>query len=114
MDTPRGIACTRVTRAPGQCAVYLALAPKSTAVCEAYAAAKRCALAEPQHPVPLHLRNAPTRLLRDLGWGDGYKYNPACASGEAAGQLYLPEALKDRIFFDFSAPRAADPASPAY
>ncbi len=89
-----------------QCAVYLALAPKSTAVYEAYKAAKKCVLAEPQYPVPLHLRNAPTRLMRDLGWGLGYKYNPSCLAGEDAEQLYLPEPLRDRVFFEFHAPES--------
>ncbi len=87
--------------------MYLALAPKSTAVYEAYKAARKCVLTEPQYPVPLHLRNAPTRLMQNLGWGLGYKYNPSCLDGEDAGQRYLPDPLRDRVFFEFNWPESS-------
>ena len=49
-------------------------------------------------PVPLHLRNAPTQLMAELGYSDGYKY-PHDYSGHYISQQYMPDALKDTIFF---------------
>jgi len=57
-----------------QAAVYLALAPKSNALYTAYGRAQEAVRDRPPYPVPLHLRNAPTRLMRDLGYGAGYRY----------------------------------------
>ena len=57
-----------------EAAVYLACAPKSNAVYTAFAAARADVQARPAEPVPLHIRNAPTRLMRDLGYGHGYQY----------------------------------------
>ncbi|KAJ2775980.1 DNA-dependent ATPase mgs1 [Coemansia nantahalensis] len=79
------------------CAVYLARAPKSI---ESYAAFKRVkAVVASEHPwpVPLHLRNAPTRLMKDLGYAKDYKYNPDF--DEPVDQLYLPEQIQNYDFF---------------
>lgn len=83
------------------CAVALALAPKSTRTYRGLSNAMK-ALKEPgvaALPIPMHLRNAPTRLLRELGVGANYKYNPDYANGEVM-QEYLPEQLKGRRFLE--------------
>lgn len=82
-----------------QCVVYLARAPKSIEVYSAYSNVKACLRSHqgPLPPVPLHLRNAPTRLMKDLGYGQGYKYNPAYS--EPVDQEYLPEELRGVDFF---------------
>lgn len=85
-----------------QCAIYLARAPKSVEVYKAYANVKACLRNHkgPLPPVPLHLRNAPTRLMKDLGYAKGYKYNPAFSS--RVEQEYLPEDLQGVDFFTWS------------
>lgn len=82
-----------------QCVVYFARAPKSIEVYRAYGNVKECLRMHtgPLPPVPLHLRNAPTRLMKDLGYGKGYKYNPMYK--EPVEQDYLPEELKGTDFF---------------
>ena len=82
-----------------QAAIYLATAPKSNAVYRAYLDAAAAASAEVAEPVPLHLRNAPTRLMKDLEYGKGYRY----AHDEAAGiadMECLPPAHRDRRFYE--------------
>ncbi|GAB0183704.1 ATPase WRNIP1 [Grus japonensis] len=82
-----------------QCVVYFARAPKSIEVYRAYSNVKECLRMHtgPLPPVPLHLRNAPTRLMKNLGYGKGYKYNPMYK--EPVEQDYLPEELKGTDFF---------------
>ena len=75
-----------------EAAVYLATAPKSNRVYEAWSAARAAAEEHPAAPVPLHIRNAPTRLMKEIGYGKGYRYDHA-EGGHAAGQRYLPDAL---------------------
>jgi putative ATPase len=78
--------------------LYLALAPKSNAVYTALDAARRDVRERPAEPVPLHLRNAPTGLMRDLGYGRGYQY--AHDAPEArVDQEHLPEALRGRRYY---------------
>jgi putative ATPase len=81
-----------------QAVTYLALAPKSNAVLTAYAAARAAVTQEGALPVPLHLRNAPTKLMKSLGYGGGYKY-PHNFEGNYVPEDYLPEALKARRFY---------------
>lgn len=81
-----------------QCVVYLAKAPKSNALYVAYGAAARDVRELPNLPVPIHIRNAPTRLMKDLGYGKGYKYNPDY--DEPVDQDYLPEELKGRKYIE--------------
>jgi putative ATPase len=73
--------------------VYLAAAPKSNRIYEAWSEAQAAAREHPAETVPIHIRNAPTKLLRDLNYGAGYRYDHA-EGGYAAGQEYLPEALR--------------------
>jgi putative ATPase len=73
--------------------IYLAAAPKSNRVYEAWNRAVEAAREHPAEAVPLHIRNAPTRLMKDLGYGKGYRYDHA-EGGHATGQEYLPEALR--------------------
>jgi len=83
------------------CAVALALAPKSTRVYRALSSALS-AIAEPGIaglPIPFHLRNAPTRLMKELGYGQEYKYNPDYKNGKVV-QTYLPEKLEGRTFLE--------------
>ncbi|MBW3534984.1 MAG: replication-associated recombination protein A [Gemmatimonadetes bacterium] len=78
--------------------VYLATAPKSVGVYTAWKAALARARETPSEPVPLHIRNAPTSLMKDLGYGEGYRYDPSEEHG-VAGQAYLPEALEGERFY---------------
>ncbi|MBK6981124.1 MAG: replication-associated recombination protein A [Betaproteobacteria bacterium] len=77
-----------------ECVVYLAVAPKSNAVYTAYGAAREFVSRDGSRPVPMHLRNAPTRLMKDLGYGKGYRYAHDEAGGHAAGERYLPEGME--------------------
>lgn len=81
-----------------QCAVYLAQAPKSNALYVAYGQVAGDIKQMPNEPVPLHIRNAPTKLMKELGYGKGYKYNPDFQ--EPVYQSYLPERLKDRRYWN--------------
>ena len=76
-----------------QAVVYLAVAPKSNAVYAAYNAARAFVAKDQTRPVPLHLRNAPTALMKGLGYGKGYRYAHDEADAYAAGETYLPEGL---------------------
>jgi putative ATPase len=81
-----------------EAAVYLALAPKSNAIYAGYAAAAGKARETGSLPVPLHLRNAPTRLMKGLGYGKGYRYAHDEADG-VTGQELLPESLAGATFY---------------
>lgn len=82
-----------------QVVAYLARAPKSNALYLAYGQVAEDVRNSPNEPVPLHIRNAPTKLMKDLGYGKGYKYNPAFEG--PIDQDYLPEKLKGRKYLDF-------------
>jgi putative ATPase len=73
--------------------LYLAAAPKSNAVYEAYNAARAFVARDQTRPVPLHLRNAPTRLMKDLGYGKGYRYAHDEEGAYAAGETYFPDGM---------------------
>lgn len=79
-----------------EAAAYCARAKKSNALYLAYGRVKKDIEELPPHPVPLHLRNAPTKLMKDLGFGKDYKYNPNYS--EPVEQEYLPEELKGRRY----------------
>jgi putative ATPase len=81
-----------------QAVIYLATAPKSNAVYEAYNRAAEDAHRDVAEPVPLHLRNAPTRLMKDLSYGEGYKYAHHEAEG-IADMTCLPPALANRRYY---------------
>ena len=76
--------------------VYLAKAPKSNKIYEAYQAVQHDIENLPNEPVPLHIRNAPTKLMKDLGYGKDYKYSPKFDYEET--QDYLPEKLKGKKY----------------
>jgi putative ATPase len=82
-----------------QAAIYLATAPKSNAVYRAYLEAAEAATTDVAEPVPLHLRNAPTGLMKGLGYGKGYKYAHDEPGGVAADMECLPPAHRGRKFF---------------
>ncbi len=79
---------------------YLASVPKSNAVYAAFNAAMDDAAEHGSLEVPMHLRNAPTGLMRGLGYGKGYRYAHNEAGAYAAGEHYLPEALRGRRYYD--------------
>ncbi len=82
-----------------QATIYLATAPKSNRVYGAWKAAREGARATPSAPVPLHIRNAPTKLMKDLGYGSGYRYDPEEEDG-VADQSYLPESVQGGRFYE--------------
>ena len=82
-----------------QCVIYLACAPKSNALYAAYNAARAFIAEDGSRPVPLRLRNAPTRLLKDMGHGKGYRYVHDEADAYAAGERYLPDDMPDVTFY---------------
>jgi putative ATPase len=73
--------------------IYLAVAAKSNAIYEAYNAARDFVARDGTRPVPLHIRNAPTRLMKDLGYGKGYRYAHDEEGAYSAGQRYFPEGM---------------------
>ncbi len=82
-----------------EAAVYLATAPKSNRVYEGWKAALAAARETPAAPVPHHLRNAPTRLMKDLGYGAGYQYAHAVPEAYTP-QEYLPELLRGAAYYE--------------
>lgn len=82
-----------------ECVVYLAVAPKSNAVYKAFNAAKAFVKQDATRPVPLHLRNAPTQLMKQLDYGKGYRYAHDEEGAFAAGERYLPEGMPPQDFY---------------
>jgi putative ATPase len=76
-----------------EAALYLAVAAKSNAVYEAYNAAREFIRSDGTRPVPLHIRNAPTSLMKNLGYGKGYRYAHDEPDAYSAGQSYFPEGM---------------------
>nr|WP_276583565.1 replication-associated recombination protein A [Pseudomonas sp. RIT-PI-S] len=85
--------------AVAQAIVYLACAPKSNAVYTAFKAAKADAAAQGSQEVPLHLRNAPTKLMKQLGYGEQYRYAHDEPDAYAAGEDYFPEGMAPRHYY---------------
>ncbi|MBW3553924.1 MAG: replication-associated recombination protein A [Gemmatimonadetes bacterium] len=85
-----------------EAAVYLATAPKSNRLYAAFGSARSAAKDTPAEPVPLHIRNAPTGLMKDLGYGAGYRYAFEDEEHYVA-QEYLPESLRGTRFYEPSA-----------
>jgi putative ATPase len=81
-----------------QAAVYLATAPKSNAIYKAYGKAREDVVSRPAPPVPLHIRNAPTKMMSELGFGEGYVY-PHDNQDAVAEQSYLPSELKNARYY---------------
>jgi putative ATPase len=82
-----------------ECVVYLAIAPKSNAVYKAFNEAKAFVKNDSTRPVPMHLRNAPTKLMKQLDYGKGYRYAHDEAGGFAAGERYLPDGMAEPGFY---------------
>ncbi|MET4161235.1 recombination factor protein RarA [Marinobacterium iners] len=87
-------------RAIAQAAIYCACAPKSNAVYKAFNQCLMQVRGEGSHPVPDHLRNAPTSLMKSLGYGDEYRYAHDEPDAYAAGENYLPEALAHQRWYE--------------
>jgi len=82
-----------------ECVVYLAIAPKSNAVYKAFNEAKAFIKKDGTRPVPMHLRNAPTKLMKELDYGKGYRYAHDEEGGFAAGERYLPDGMAEPGFY---------------
>jgi len=82
-----------------ECVVYLAIAPKSNAVYKAFNEAKAFIKKDGTRPVPMHLRNAPTKLMKELDYGKGYRYAHDESGGFAAGERYLPDGMPEPGFY---------------
>src|SRR3954471_22141461 len=83
----------------GECVLYLAVAPKSNAAYNAFNAARAFIGHDGSRPVPMRLRNAPTRLMKGLGYGKGYRYAHDEGDAYAAGERYLPDDMPDVSFY---------------
>src|SRR5437764_341646 len=77
-----------------ECVIYLAIAAKSNAVYVAYNQARAFIAQDGTRPVPLHIRNAPTKLMKNLGYGKDYRYAHDEDEGYAAGENYFPEGME--------------------
>ena len=82
-----------------ECVIYLAIAPKSNAVYQAYNEVKAFIKKDSTRPVPMHLRNAPTKLMKELDYGKGYRYAHDEEDGFAAGESYLPDGMATPGFY---------------
>ncbi|HEX3096927.1 MAG TPA: replication-associated recombination protein A [Usitatibacter sp.] len=82
-----------------ECAIYLAVAAKSNAVYAAYNEARAFVARDGTRPVPLHIRNAPTKLMKDLGYGKDYRYAHDEEDAYAAGESYLPEGMERQEWY---------------
>jgi putative ATPase len=82
-----------------EAALYLAVAPKSNAAYEAFGAARELVRNDATRPVPAHLRNAPTRFMKELGYGREYRYAHDEPDAYAAGENYFPEGMKQPEFY---------------
>lgn len=83
-----------------QAAVYLAVAAKSNAVYNAFNEVRAFIRQDGTRPVPMYLRNAPTKLMGELGYGDGYRYAHNEEGAFAAGEIYLPEGLEGKRWYE--------------
>jgi putative ATPase len=81
-----------------ECVVYLAIAPKSNAIYTAFNEAKAFIKKDGTRPVPMHLRNAPTKLMKELDYGKGYRYAHNEEGGFAAGETYLPDGMQAEFY----------------
>ena len=82
-----------------QAVLYLAVAPKSNAGYKAYNQMKALVKTEGTRPIPMHLRNAPTKMMQDMDWGKGYRYAHDEPDAFAAGEDYFPEGLDNPHFY---------------
>ena len=90
-----------------QAVLYLACVPKSNAVYTAFSAARADVASGPSYDVPLRFRNAPTRLMKELGYGSGYRYAHDEADAFASGENYFPDEMPPATYYD-PAPRGLE------
>ena len=83
-----------------ECVVYLAIAPKSNAVYKAYNNVRKLIKSDGTRPVPVHLRNAPTQLMKDLDYGKAYRYAHDEPDAFAAGENYWPDGMKPPVLYE--------------
>jgi putative ATPase len=83
-----------------QAIAYLAVAPKSNAVYTAFNAARADVAGAPSLDVPMHLRNAPTSMMKEMGYGEEYQYAHDFPEAYVPGEDYLPEALAGRVYYE--------------
>lgn len=98
-DTQERLGAPEGPLAIAQAVVYLACAPKSNAVYNAFNQALRDVKAQPTYDVPLHLRNAPTKMMKSMDFGAGYRYAHDEPGAYAAGENYFPEALANTQYY---------------
>ena len=91
--------CARTLWCKGQAAVYLAVAAKSNAGYNAYNKARAFVKTDKSREVPVHLRNAPTKLMKELGYGHEYRYAHDEPHAYAAGESYLPDGMKEPAWY---------------
>ena len=82
-----------------QVVIYLASTAKSNAAYAAFGAARRDVAEYGTQEVPLHIRNAPTRLMKELGYGAGYQYDHDAEGGVALDQTGFPDAMGERVYY---------------
>jgi putative ATPase len=99
MQTVELIGMPEAKLALAQAVIYLATAPKSNAVYKAYQSAAGDALNTIQHPVPLHLRNAPTKLMKEIGYAKGYQYAHDFEQGKAEEMKCMPKELEGARYY---------------
>jgi len=97
-DTVQFLGMPESALALGQAVVYMSMAPKSNAIYMAYGAASKIVKKGISHPVPKHIRNAPTKMMKQLGYGNGYEYAHDTEEGVTAMSC-LPNAIKDKRFY---------------
>ena len=97
-DTVHFVGMPEADNAIAQAVVYLATAPKSNSLYKACKAVKKTVHGKPAYPVPMHIRNAPTKLMKNLGYGDGYEYAHDQQDGITA-QVDLPPELEGTEFY---------------
>ncbi|MCP4144340.1 MAG: replication-associated recombination protein A [bacterium] len=97
-DTVQFLGMPECALALGQAVVYISMAPKSNAIYTAYSEASKIVKKGVSHPVPKHIRNAPTKMMKQLGYGKGYEYAHDTEEGVTAMSC-LPNAIKDKRFY---------------
>jgi putative ATPase len=98
-ETQRRLGSPEGELALAQATLYMACVPKSNAVYSAFNAAMQDARGLGSLPVPAHLRNAPTKLMKELGHGEGYRYAHDEAEAYAAGERYFPDEMPDKRYY---------------
>ena len=100
METYERLGSPEGELALAEAVLYLAVAPKSNAVYTAFGAARAFIKDDGSRPVPLRLRNAPTRLMKNLDYGKGYRYAHDEQDAYAAGERYFPDNMADVTWYE--------------